>query len=79
MNDDLACQAAKGISLLLAQISDLLGQMREVERPVRLLARDAAQLARLELCPGVEVLVLEPRHVRRHQPHIAQFARQFTP
>jgi len=71
MLDDPRRPASHRVALLLAQVPDLLGQMRQVERQIGLITRDTTQLARLQLRPGVEILVVEPGHVRRHFPHIA--------
>jgi hypothetical protein len=53
--DDPLRQAENGLVLAFAQVLDLLGQMREVERHVRPRPGETAQLLRLRLRPGVEV------------------------
>src|SRR5207253_2507735 len=60
--------------LLRPEIGDLLGEMRQVERDVGTRRREAAQLARLRLGPGVEVALVKLGGVAHAPDHSATAA-----
>jgi hypothetical protein len=56
---DLTCHAVDRVALALAQVPDLLGDVREVEWQVGPRPGEATELRRLALGPGVEVGIVE--------------------
>jgi hypothetical protein len=64
MLDDPPQMAARRVPLAVAQVSDLLDQVREIERKVRPAGGQPAQ--RLVPRPGVEVLLVQLLGPDRH-------------